>query len=272
MCISLWISLSLSLTHSFFPWVYISPSLLTWEGLQPSHVSLCRSLHLFLWSYLPLSACLCHSTLSSFSTPHQSHHLVFQIFFCIYSGILPFSVSSSFSNGFFSWLHFFSLLVYLCLPQLPSSFPNSFASMPWAPGLSLSSVSHRSEHYKSLSFLWALVFLFMKGRCSPLSPTALVGCMHMCSVMSNSLQPHGMQPTRLLCPWGLPGKNAGWGNHPLPQSGRMTWVNSKPSPTHLVHGFNTPTTVVILSMPPHVHQSKLQITRAFLGLPWWHSG
>ena len=22
-----------------------------------------------------------------------------------------------------------------------------------------------------------------------------------CSVMSNSLQPHGLQPTRLLCPW-----------------------------------------------------------------------
>ena len=28
-----------------------------------------------------------------------------------------------------------------------------------------------------------------------------------CSVTSNSLQPHGPQPTRLLCPWNSPGKN-----------------------------------------------------------------
>ena len=29
------------------------------------------------------------------------------------------------------------------------------------------------------------------------------------SVMPNSLWPHGLQPTRLLCPWDFPGKNAG---------------------------------------------------------------
>ena len=28
-----------------------------------------------------------------------------------------------------------------------------------------------------------------------------------CSVVSDSLPPHGLQPTRLLCPWGFPGKN-----------------------------------------------------------------
>ena len=27
------------------------------------------------------------------------------------------------------------------------------------------------------------------------------------SVVNNSLQPHGLQPTRLLCPWDFPGKN-----------------------------------------------------------------
>ena len=30
-----------------------------------------------------------------------------------------------------------------------------------------------------------------------------------CSVMSNSLQPHGLQPTRLLCPWNSPCKKTG---------------------------------------------------------------
>ena len=29
----------------------------------------------------------------------------------------------------------------------------------------------------------------------------------MCSVMSYSFQPHGLQPTRLLCPGDFPGKN-----------------------------------------------------------------
>ena len=29
------------------------------------------------------------------------------------------------------------------------------------------------------------------------------------SVMSDSLQPHGLQPARLLCPWDSPGKNTG---------------------------------------------------------------
>ena len=34
-----------------------------------------------------------------------------------------------------------------------------------------------------------------------------------CSVMSNSLQPHGLEPTRLLCLWKSPGKNIGVGSH-----------------------------------------------------------
>ena len=35
--------------------------------------------------------------------------------------------------------------------------------------------------------------------------------------MSDSLQPHGLQPTRLLCPWDFPGKNTGVGCHFLLQ-------------------------------------------------------
>ena len=33
------------------------------------------------------------------------------------------------------------------------------------------------------------------------------------SVVSNSLQPHGLQAARLLCPWDSPGKNTGVGCH-----------------------------------------------------------
>ena len=38
-----------------------------------------------------------------------------------------------------------------------------------------------------------------------------------CSVTSNSLRPHGLQPTRLLCPWDSPGKQTGAGCHLLLQ-------------------------------------------------------
>ena len=37
------------------------------------------------------------------------------------------------------------------------------------------------------------------------------------SVKSDSLQPHGLQPTRPLCPWNSPGKNTGVGCHFLLQ-------------------------------------------------------
>ena len=35
--------------------------------------------------------------------------------------------------------------------------------------------------------------------------------------MSDSLRPHGLWPTRLLCPWNSPGKNTGVGSHSLLQ-------------------------------------------------------
>ena len=38
-----------------------------------------------------------------------------------------------------------------------------------------------------------------------------------CLVMSNSLGPHGLFPTRLLCPWNSPDKNTGVGCHSLLQ-------------------------------------------------------
>ena len=34
-----------------------------------------------------------------------------------------------------------------------------------------------------------------------------------CSLMSDFLQPHGLQPTRLLCLWDFPGKNTGVACH-----------------------------------------------------------
>ena len=42
-------------------------------------------------------------------------------------------------------------------------------------------------------------------------------CCCVASVMSNSVRPHGLQPTRLLHPWDSPGKNTGVGCHFLLQ-------------------------------------------------------
>ena len=38
-----------------------------------------------------------------------------------------------------------------------------------------------------------------------------------CSIVSDSLQPCGLQPNRLLYPWNSPGKNTGVGSHSLLQ-------------------------------------------------------
>ena len=42
-------------------------------------------------------------------------------------------------------------------------------------------------------------------------------CCQVTSVMSDSVQPHRRQPTRLCCPWDSPGKNTGVGCHFLLQ-------------------------------------------------------
>ena len=42
-------------------------------------------------------------------------------------------------------------------------------------------------------------------------------CCQVTSVMSDSVRPHGLQPTRLFHPWDSPGKNSGVGCHFLLQ-------------------------------------------------------
>ena len=47
-----------------------------------------------------------------------------------------------------------------------------------------------------------------------------------CSVLSDSLWPHGLEPTMLLCPWNVPGKNTGVGCHFLLKWGIIvnSWI------------------------------------------------
>ena len=52
-----------------------------------------------------------------------------------------------------------------------------------------------------------------------------------CSALSNSLWPHGLESTRLLCPWNSPGKNTGVGSHSLLQ-GIFPTQGSNRGPPH----------------------------------------
>ena len=71
-----------------------------------------------------------------------------------------------------------------------------------------------------------------------------------CSVMNNSLRPHGLQSTRLLCPWDFPGKDTGVGCHFLLQEVFPTqglnpgllhcrhilyWLSYKGSPKNIIN-------------------------------------
>ena len=66
---------------------------------------------------------------------------------------------------------------------------------PLSPGFS------RQEHWSGLPFL------------SPMRESEKLKGSR--SVVSDSLRPHGLQPTRLLHPWGFPGKSTGVGCHCL---------------------------------------------------------
>ena len=55
------------------------------------------------------------------------------------------------------------------------------------------------------------------GKCRSNEVTNTHCLLFKCSVKSNSLWPHRLWPTRLLCPWGFPGKNTGVGCHFLLQ-------------------------------------------------------
>ena len=66
---------------------------------------------------------------------------------------------------------------------------------------------------------------------SPPHPCRLACAALSRSVVSDSLQPLGLQPARLLCPWDSPGKNTGVGCHALLQ-GIVPSQGSKPGLLH----------------------------------------
>ena len=84
----------------------------------------------------------------------------------------------------------------------------AIASSPAAKETQLSGLC---RHSSSLTYYWLTIS----------EERALTVCCELCccvcSVVSDSLQPRGLQPARLLCPWDFPGKNIGVGCHFLHQ-------------------------------------------------------
>ena len=68
------------------------------------------------------------------------------------------------------------------------------------------------------------------------------------SVVSDSLRPRGLQPTRLLCPWDSPGKNTGVGCHAILQ-GIFPTQGSNPHLLCLLHWWKESESEVAQSCP-----------------------
>ena len=65
-------------------------------------------------------------------------------------------------------------------------------------------------------------------------------CVCLCSVVSNSLGPHWLWPTRLLCPWDFPSKNTRVEMNTFPTSRNLTNPGTEPMSPTLVGRFFTP--------------------------------
>ena len=86
--------------------------------------------------------------------------------------------------------------------------------------LRFSNLREKSLHYPIYSLSRLVKFLYV--------------CVYMCSVVSNSLQPHGLKPVRLLCLWNFPGKKYLSG-FPFPIKGIFPSQGLNLNLLHLLH-------------------------------------
>ena len=97
-----------------------------------------------------------------------------------------------------------------------------------------------------------------------------------CSVMSDSLWPHGLQPTRLLCSWDSPGKNTGL---PCPPPGDLPspGIKSQSHDLHLLHwqASSLPLAPPEMSNISYVYSTNIYWTTLYIkpcAEVWWSSG
>ena len=93
-----------------------------------------------------------------------------------------------------------------------------------------------SEKQSLYCSVWLLVIINMAyglDFCSLMCYLGLLACV-LKSVVSDSLPPHGLQPTRFLCPWNCPGKNTGVG-YPFLFQGIFPTQGLNPSLLRVLH-------------------------------------
>ena len=102
------------------------------------------------------------------------------------------------------------------LPRLVGA-QNTTGTTIWSRN---SSSGYLSEEIKTLiqnviltPMFTAPLFIIAKTWKQPKSPSMDECMCGSSSVMSNSLWPYGLQPTKLCCPWNFPGKKTGVGCH-----------------------------------------------------------
>ena len=88
-----------------------------------------------------------------------------------------------------------------------------------------------------------------------------------CLIVSNSLQPHGLQPVRLLCPWDSPGKNTEVSCHALPQ-GIFLAQGLNQSFLHLLHWQAGSLPLAPPGKPRLMHQCQLLSCVQLFVTPW----
>ena len=93
------------------------------------------------------------------------------------------------------------------------------------------SATEQSVRQRLISFLWLLPIpmksMGLTKKPCPRPEYNLCYAVLSCSVMSDSWQPHGLQPARLLCPWGL-SKQEYWSVLPCPPPGDLPQIGIKP--------------------------------------------
>ena len=82
------------------------------------------------------------------------------------------------------------------------------------------------RHFTKKLYSWQiryekmLIMILATCRLKCDTTTNLLSAVLSCSVMSSSLQPHGLQPDRLLCPWGF-SRQEYWSGLPRPLPGDL---------------------------------------------------
>ena len=107
---------------------------------------------------------------------------------------------------------------WLCLqntsriPVLPSI---TTLSQPQGPLTGIIATASLAQSKRAIRVIFKMLGQILSHFCPKSSKILMKSESVSRSVVSNSLWPHGLWPTRLLCPWNSPGKNIGVGCHSL---------------------------------------------------------